>query len=184
MKNIIIILLLALSVNLANTLYAQTPTGDQKIYVKQTIEYLKRLSSISVMWTNNPENKDLRKEMVDLVKSYSEIKKNISFVLIVVGSESDRKSLTGLLDSYESDRNELVRQLLLWKYQINPVEGMDILRQLDEINEASKAILSNLQNDENLDDAVSVLLSQDEAENRITPLSKDTIDKLVKLKIN
>lgn len=121
--------------------------------------------------------------MEALVKSYETIKENISSVLIVVGSEADRNTLTELLDSYKSDKEALVQQLLLWKYQVKPIEGMDVLNQLDEISEASKRILFTLQDDKNLDDAVSVLVSQSAVESTIVPLSNEVIDKLSKLKI-
>lgn len=180
MRLLLIILLLICT----SKIYAQSTTVKHKLIVNQTIEYLKRLSRISTEWTSNPEQKDLRKEMENLVKSYDTIKESISSVLIVIGSENDRNTLVGLLDSYKSNRAELEQQLILWKYQVKPIIGMDVLIQLDEIQEASKGIMLNLHDDKSIEDAVSVLLSQSAAEETIVPLSNDVIDKLIKLKIN
>jgi hypothetical protein len=158
------------------------PAPDQAKFVDQTIEYLTRLSSISTAWTNDPKKTGYRKEMHALVTSYDVMKSNLVSVLILKDSDDDRKTVEALLASYDADRKRLVDELLLWKYRIKPIASTDLLAQLDDINEAAKAILLNFQNDETMEDAISVLLSQDAAESRIVPLSKDVIGKLQKFK--
>lgn len=178
-------LLIIISIFICTTrVYAQSLDNKQVLIVNQTIEYLKHLSVISIEWTSNPERKELQKEMGDLVRSYNTMKANVSAVLIFKATESDRQTLIGLLDSYKSDRNDLVQQLLLWKYQTEPVTGLALLHQLDEIHGAAREILSLLQDDKNVDDAASVFLCQSTAENTIVPLCENVIGELIQLKGN
>jgi hypothetical protein len=165
----------------ASTADAQSLTENQKVIIDQTIAYVKRLSVISAEWLKNPEKKEYRREMEELIKSYDKMKKNVTSVFILLGSEKDRITLNELLAKYTANKDELVNQLLIWKYQIQPLMGMEMLGQLDEIHEGSKSVLLNLQDEKSADDALSVLLSEDAVESRIIPLSKSLIDDLVKL---
>lgn len=165
----------------SSSLVAQsTSTYTQRI--EHDVAYLKQLSSVAVEWTAKPEKKELRKEMQTLMSSFDSVKQSISFVLILKGSENDKKNLIEILKTHQADQQKLIEQLLLWKYEPEPIEGIEILTQLDEIHKASTQILSNFQKDKSLDNVMMVLLSQDAAENIIAPLSKSVIEKLKGLK--
>jgi hypothetical protein len=170
-----------LLVLLSISAYGQSTIETQNLIIDQTIDYINQINTISTQWTRNPKKEEYRKELGDLIKSYKPIQENITSVLIIVGTRSDEEGLQKLLNKHFKDRKRLVEELLLWKYQKKEIIGIGITLQLDSLVNQATEILANLHKDRDLEDAVTVLLSEDIAD-RMHPLSKDLIDRLSKLK--
>lgn len=150
--------------------------------IDRTINYLDKINTLTTDWANAPEKKAFRKMLEDAVKSYDQIKKDITPVLVVSGEGADKKALQKLLDGHPNDRERLIRELLVWKYQPGEPAGSKLISQLDDITGKTYEFLLNFHDDEAVDDAVFVLLNQELAESSILPLSKKLIQELTKLK--
>ena len=86
-----------------------------------------------------------------------------------------RKQLEVLVKSFDKIKEDIT---LVYVARQAKAEGIAVIGLLDEIHAASQEILTNLHDDKSLDDAVSVMLSQETAETRIVPSSKKLVDSL------
>jgi hypothetical protein len=167
---------------MSTSAFGQPPSGNRAASIDRAINYVTKINTIATDWTNAPEKVAFRKMLQDAVQTYDQVKKDITPVLIVSGSDADKKELQRLLDSHGRDREKLIDELLLWKYQPRELTGDKITYQLDEFTEQAMQILLYFNNDDDLENITSVLLSQDIVENKMLPLSKELIRQLTMLK--
>lgn len=89
-----------------------------------------------------------------------------------------RQQLQALVKSFGKIKEDIT---LIYIERQAKAEGIAMIGLLDEVHDAATDILLHLQDDKSLDDPTAVLLSQEEAENRIVPASKKAIEALTGL---